>query len=336
MKRLAIDLGSHTTKIYWVGSGVVLSESTCVAVEQHANGQYTIRALGDEARSLYTTADDNTHIVNPIKEGAIQNLPLMAQLLAYFLKKIELPPRKAQKVEVIFIVPVGYSSQLVAQYTELCELCHIGRGYVVPSPYAGVIEQTMTLRSHLPMFGVNIGHSKTDLAVFSADGIISGFSVNLGSGNVDAHIIDELAENYHTHVGSATAERIKIKVGSLEEDDNKKTLVDSRNMLTGQPMQISVSSPQLLDVITLYIDKLIEYIRLVLVKLPPEVSSLVVRSGMYLSGGFACMDGVQKYLSRQLGMPVHVSEYPLYSAVIGAGFIIEEDDLLYSLAQELN
>ncbi len=327
MNRLVIDIGSWITKIYMLGSGVVLSEATCIAVQNESGGGITLRAFGDAARALSGKAAQNTRIVNPVCEGNIVHPELLCELLKYFLEKIEITPRKAKQTEVMFVIPCSAKRNLRMTYLEIARLCNVGRVYFTRTPFAAVLGHNVALSDTSPMFCVDVGYGKTDIAVFSLDGIISGFTVNLGGGNIDVHIMDMLAENFSVKIGAATAEKLKNVVGSLLEDDNKMMVAAGRDVDSGAPATVAVNSSQLSEVIKIYVDKIIEYSRAVLADLPAEVSSAVVNGGIYLSGGLAKMDGFAKYFSDRLSIKVNECEEPSLAAVIGGCTVLSSPDL---------
>lgn len=330
MIRLAIDVGSYVTKIYMLGCGVVLSEATCVAVESSVtDGQteLTIKAYGDRARALSGRAALNTHIVNPVFEGDIKHPKLLAPLLSYFLNKLEISYKKAKKCEVVFILPCGARPQLTEKYRQVAEECGLGRILFTRTPYAAVLGHNVTLTETAPVCSVDIGYGVANIAVFSLDGMISGITVNLGSGNIDVHLMDLVAENFGLKIGSLTAERLKNVVGSLLEDDNKMTVVDGRDIKSGAPSSVAVNSSEIEDVIKLYVDKIAEYVTAVVKKLPAEVASAVMRGGVYVSGGLTEIDGFADYFSDKLGIAVNQCEVPRLAAVIGGGMILASDYL---------
>ncbi len=332
MTRLVIDIGSWITKIYMLGCGVVLSEATCVAVESGKDdGAASIKAFGDEARLLSGRAAQNTRIINPVCEGEIVHASLMTKLLGYFLDKIEVTPRKARTTEVMFVVPCSATPETRSVYASVARACGIGRTYFTRTPYAAVMGHDVTITRTTPVFCVDVGYGKTDIAAFSLDGIISGFTLNLGGGNIDVHIVDLLGENFSFKIGALSAERLKNTVGSLLEDDNKITVVDGRDSESGAPSSISVNSSQLEEVIKLYVDKIVEYTRAVLSQLPAEVSSAVVHDGIYLSGGLVGMDGFAKYFSERLGIKANMCEEPSLASVIGGCRILSDSGLCAKL-----
>ncbi|MGN1372783.1 MAG: rod shape-determining protein [Candidatus Coproplasma sp.] len=326
MNRLVIDLGSWTTKIYMLGCGVVLSEATCVAVAEE-DGEVKVKALGNTARELSGKSAKDTRIINPVFEGDIVHHELAVQLLNHFLAKIEITPSKAIKTEVMFVVACSADEKLRQKYIDLAYDCGIGRVYFTRTPYASVLGHNITISNTRPVFCLDLGYGKSDAAVFSLDGIISGFTFNLGGGNIDVHIMDLLAEQFNVRIGANTAERLKNTVGSLIEDDNKTLVVGGRDMLTGSPSQTAVNSSDLLGVIRLYVDKICEYVKVVLSELPAEVTSAVAEGGVYLSGGLAKMDGMADYISARLDIGVNVCEEPSLASVIGGCTILSSPEL---------
>lgn len=334
MRRVAIDFGSSETKICIVGSGVVLKEATCIAVEEDGEKSFAVKAYGDKARALFGRAAVNTHIVNPVFEGDIVHENLAVCLLTYFLEKIEISRRKARYTEVIFILPCGSGEELKEKYKRIAAECGIGAVYFTITPFAAVLGHNVTISESRPMFCIDIGYGITNIAALSQDGLIYGININLGGGNIDKHIIAELADKKNLNIGALTAEKIKNVVGSLLHDDNKMTVIDGRDRESGAPSSLAVNSSHVYEYIVTYIDKILEYVSLVLAKLDAEVASGIVHGGIYLSGGLMKMDGLAEYIHDKLGIPVNIPDEPQLAAVIGAGTILSNDYLFTRLATE--
>ncbi|MCD7729704.1 MAG: rod shape-determining protein [Clostridia bacterium] len=323
MIKLAIDLGSWVTKIYMAGCGVVLSEATCAAVEQQAGSEsYSVKFLGNKARALSGKAARDTHIVNPVVDGDIVHEDLVAHLLAFFLGKLEITPRKARRTEILFIIPCGSKAALKEKYLRLADCCGIGKVRFTQLPFAAILGANVPLSEATPVFCVDIGYALTNIAAFSLDGIISGMSINLGGGNIDVHLMDLLAENYNLRVGALTAERLKNTVASFITGDNKMAAIDGRDATSGKPASIAITTEQIREVLALYVDKILEYVTLTISQLPAEVASSVMHTGIYLSGGLAKTDGLAGYISEKLGFPVNITEEPQLTSVIGGGMIL--------------
>ena len=334
MRRIAIDFGSSETKICIAGSGVVLKEATCIAVEEAEENNFIVKAYGDKARALSGRAAINTHIVNPVFEGDIVHENLAVQLLIHFLEKIEISRRKARYTEAIFILPCGSDDSLKEKYKRIADECGLGAVYFTILPFAAVLGHNVAINESTPMFCLDIGYGITSIAALSQDGLIYGININIGGGNIDKHIMSEVADKRNLKIGALTAERIKNTVGSLLHDDNKMTVADGRDLKSGAPSSIAVNSSHIYEYITTYIDKILEYVSLVMAKLDAEVASGIMHGGIYLSGGLMKMDGLAEYIQSKLSIPVNIPDEPQLAAVIGAGTILSNDYLFTRLATD--
>ena len=259
MIRIAVDMGSSSTKIYMPGCGVVLVESTCIAVEEYREGgekKIAVKAYGDKARALSGRAAQGTRIIHPVSEGDIVSEELAVWLFEYFLEKIEITHKKAKRTEVVFILPCGVTRDIRLKYLKMAQSCGISTVYFTLTPFAAVLGHNMSISESLPMFSLDIGHTMANIAALSQDGIIYGLSVSVGGGNIETAIIDEVAERFNLKIGMLTAERIKNCVGSLLPDDNKMNIADGRDLNTGAPSSTAVYSGEIADVIKSFIDKI--------------------------------------------------------------------------------
>lgn len=325
MIKLAIDLGSSETKIFKIGSGIVLAEPSCVAV---ASGTNVVKAIGEEAKRLIGKTAEYTTIVSPVCEADIVNENAAAIMLTYFLKKIEIGPARAKKTEAVFAVPCGAGEELLDKYYRLADACKIGSVRFAEIPFLSAFGQNLMLSETNPVFVIDIGGGTTNIAAFSLDGIIAGVSLNIGGGNVDSHIIDKIADSFNLKIGLLTSEKIKTTIGSLYKNDNDSMIVNGRDITTGRPRSVAVSSPDVYECVKVFADKLVEYTGMVLAKLPAEVSASVWHSGIYLSGGMAKLIGLDDYLSSALQMDVYVSDEPQMAVILGGGAAIGNEDIL--------
>ncbi len=325
MIKLAIDLGSSVTKIFKIGSGIVLAEASCVAV---ATGSSTVKAIGEEAKRLIGKTAEYTTIVFPVFEADIVNEPMAATMLSYFLQKIGISRARAKKTEVVFSVPCGAENDLLDKYYRLSEACGIAVTNFIEVPFLSAFGQNLALNETNPLFIVDIGGGSTNIAAFSLDGIIAGIGLNIGGGNIDSHIIDRVAESFNLKIGLQTSEKLKMTVGSLYAGDDESMIVNGRDITTGRPRSVSVSSKDIYECVKVFADKVIEYTEMLLAKLPAEVSASIWHSGIFLSGGTAKLLGLDDYMSRKLQMDVSVAEEPQMAVVFGGGSAIGNTDLL--------
>lgn len=328
MIKLAIDLGSSVTKIFKIGSGIVLAEASCVAV---ASGTDSVKAIGEEAKKLIGKTAEYTTIVFPVFEADIVNGEMAAVMLTYFLKKIGIGRAQARRAEVVFGVPCGAQNELLDKYYRLAEACGIGTVHFVEVPFLAAFGQSLTLSETTPAFCVEIGGGSTNIAAISLDGIIAGVGLNIGGGNIDSHIIDRIGESFNLRIGLQSGEKVKCTVASLYPADNESMIVNGRDITTGRPRSVAVSSEDVAECARAFADRIAEYISLVLAKLPAEVSASVWHTGIYLSGGGAKLIGLDDYLSRKLQMDVNLPEEPQMAVVLGGGSAVGNDDILQAV-----
>ena len=322
MLKLAIDFGTSVTKIYRLGSGIVLAEATCVTVQKDTG---EIRAYGNDAKRLLGKTADQTDVCFPVYEGEIVSEKLAAALLEYFLRKAA---GKAFSVEALFCVPCGFKPESREKIYRVAKSAGISRVNFAEAPFLSALGQDVPLSESNPVFAIDIGAGVTSVATFSLDGIIAGISMNVGGNNMDIHIIDHIADKFNLKIGSLTSEKLKNTVGSLIEDDNQSTIINGRDITTGKPRSVSVSSSDIEFPVRIYIDKIVEYAEMVLKKLPAEVSAAVGKNGVYLSGGVAGLAGLADYVAEKLQMEAHISGDPQMSVVLGGGRAVGNPALL--------
>lgn len=319
--QIAIDLGNSSSAIYKKGSGIVLSEPSVVAVDSSSG---SIKAIGADAKRLVGKTAENTAIVFPIYEGEIVNEQLAATMLSHFLKKTDCKRVKS----ALFCVPCGIDALSLDKYRKLAALCNIKRAVFVIEPILSALGQNVALNEFSPCFAINIGGGVTNIAAFTLDGVIAGISMNIGGGNIDAHIIDHIAEKSFVKIGLLTAERLKINAGSLLEGDRTAMAASGRDVTTGKPRSVNISADYIFEPISIYIDKIIEYAIDLLSKLPAEVLAEIRQTGLFLSGGCAKFAGTESYFSKKLGMSVHIADPAELAAVSGSGYCLSNPTLL--------
>ena len=324
MIKLAIDFGTAITKIFRLGSGIVLAEPTCVTLQKDTG---EIRAYGEEAKRLLGKTSGATEVCFPVFEGEIVNERLASALLEYFLKKVT--ARSA--IEALFCVPCAFSQNAREVYYKVAKAAGISRVSFVEVPYLAALGQDVPLSESNPVFVLDIGAGKSSAAVFSLDGIIAGITMNVGGNNIDRHIIDHIADNFKLRIGALSSEKLKNTVGSFFENDNQSCAVNGRDVETGKPRTEVVSSGDILFPVQVYIDKILEYAELVLKRLPPEVSAAMCKNGIYLSGGVCSLAGFSDYVAKRLQTEAHLAPDPVTCAVLGGGRVIGNASLLHKI-----
>lgn len=322
-EKFAIDFDSNITNIYKMGSGLVLSEPTVVAVD--SGEKSIVKAIGSDANKLIGKTTKNTKTVFPVFEGEIVNETVATELLSGFLKKIQ-----AQKFnsETVFSVPCGIDYQMLEKYRRVAKGAGLYKTHFIEAPILSALGQRLPLSDSKPFFIIDMGGGTTNIGAVSLDGVIAGVSVNFGSNKISADIIDYIAERYGMQIGLLTAEKIKKEIGSLDETDGLSMIINGRNIKNGSPMALNIKAFDLYEPIKVYYDKIIEIATNVLKKLPPEVSAEVRRSGIYVSGVCSTIYKLQKYYDDKFDMQVNVAEKGGMCVVLGGGAVLANPTLL--------
>lgn len=333
MWKLAIDLGSSTTKIYRAdtSSGIVLAEPSCVAI---AGADREVKAVGKDAKNLIGKTAEYTSIVYPVYEGEIVDARLAAVMLKEFFTRIGMKSAALRRAHVLFSVPCGARRSLLNDYINLAEECGLKKVFFVEQPYLSAVGGGAVLSDLDPVFCIDVGGGVTNIAVVSADGIIAGVSMNVGGNNMDANILARIAKTKGLRIGALTAEKIKNEIGSLYPNARGAMVAEGSSVETCRPASASVQASDITDCIRIYIDKIIEYAGAVLRKLPAEVAATVNRNGVELSGGVMKIPYLAQYISSKLEMRCHVCEEPQFATVLGGGTVIRDKTLLSSFAKE--
>ena len=324
MIKLAIDLGSSMTKIYRAdtNNGIVLAEPSCVAV---VGEDREVRAVGKEAKNLIGKTAELTNIFYPVYEGEVIDVRLASIMLKEFLARVGVKASAVKRTQVLLSVPCGISEQTLSGYRDLLEECGLRKFYFVEQPYLAALGAGF---GGEPVFCLDIGGGVTNAAVVSADGIISGLSINVGGNNIDSDIIVKISENKQLLIGAITAERIKNEIATLENTARGSVVAEGSSTTTYQPASVSIQAGEITESVRIYIRKACEYAAAVLWNLPAEVAAAVNRNGIYLSGGLMKIPHVAQYIANRLGMRYRVYDEPQFVTVLGGGVLLQDKELL--------
>ena len=331
MIKLAIDMGSSMTKIYRAdtNSGIVLAEPSCVAVVAGDE----IKAIGKEAKNLIGKTAEFTSIVYPVYEGEIVDMRLAEAMLKEFLARIDVKSSALRKAQVLFSIPCGISEKTLSDYMALTEECGLRKVWFVEQPYLMALGGGAVLSDTDPIFCLGIGGGVSNAAVISADGIISGISMNVGGNNIDANIISRIASNSELLVGALTAEKIKNEICSLSPSARGTMVAEGSSTKSCQPAAVSVQAGDLTECVRVYVNKIVEYAIEVLRTLPAEVAATVNRNGVLLSGGIMKIPYVPQHIGAALGMRYRVCEEPQFATVLGGGLLLRDKVALAKFAK---
>ena len=322
---IAIDLGSVNTVIYQLGSGVVLSEPSVVALS--VNGKSSIRAVGSEAKKLIGKTAETTKIVFPIVEGEIADVKNATAMTENFLNKITLR-KLSLRPKALVSVPCGIENDEIKKYAKVLSGAGVYNADFVESPILTALGLGIPVSESTPCFIIDVGGGTTNIAAVSLDGVIAGVNVNMGGRNVDAMIINRIADLFGLRIGMLTAEKIKTQIASLIEGDATRTVINGRDIESGKPRSVSVSASDVLLPVAAFFDKIFEIASMVMAKLPAEVSAEIRRSGVYFSGGVSRLPGLDGYFRENMAIRANEFEDPEMTAAIGGEILLGNEKLL--------
>lgn len=322
---LAIDIGTSKTAIYQKGTGLVLSEPSVVATSQGKNSG--LKSAGSDAKKLIGKALPNIKINFPVFEGLI-TLPFATTLmLGHFITKITgknmfLRP----KIRALITTPCGISNLDKQVFESVANEAGIKEAIIIESPNVSVLSLPVSALS--PVLVIDIGGGKTDIAVVSDDGIISGCSLGIGGNNMDTGIIDYLSDEYKFKIGLLTAEKTRIQIGSLYENDTLGLEINGKDIIKGIPCSMEITSDNISQTLIYYYEKIAEVTKSLIDSLDKDISKIIYSTGAYVIGGASAIAGLEGFLSGYLKMPVKFIEDSSYAAVNGAGKALNDKNLL--------
>jgi rod shape-determining protein MreB len=324
IKKLGIDLGTTNTLVFVPKKGVVIFEPTIVAYDLHDN---RILAVGKEAKEMIGRTPDDIGAYRPLKDGVIADYKTTKTMLKYFISKA-LGGFNFFKPTLIISGPAGITS------TERRAVINAGieagarEVFLVREPILAALGAGIPINSASGHMIVNIGGGTTEVAVISLGGIVSWSSLRVAGNKFDEAIVNYVKKKYNLAIGEQTAEKIKIEAGSALPQKNKiETEAKGRDLTTGLPKSIIISSNEIAEAITPYLEEIGESIRNVFLNTPPELAADIIEKGIVLSGGSALLRNLDEFISRITGVNAYVAEDPLYCVAKGTGIILEHLDI---------
>ena len=326
---IGIDLGTASTLVYLKNEGIVLCEPSVVAIEA---GTLKTLAVGEEAKRMLGRTPGNIVAIRPMRDGVIADFDITESMLRYFIKKVH-SSRGLVRPRIVVAVPSGITE--VERRAVKDSALHAGARevYMIEEPIAAAIGVGLPIQEPSGNMIVDIGGGTTEMAVISLAGVVFSKSIRVGGDELDAAITNYLKRTYNLMVGERTAEDIKIKIGSaypLEEEIIME--VRGRDQVAGLPKMITVNSEEIREAITEPVSQIIEAIRITLERTPPELSADLIEKGLILAGGGSLLRGLDKLVSEETGLPVHVADDPLTAVVLGAGKVLSELNYLKHLS----
>lgn len=316
---LAIDLGTANTLVYQQGRGIVFNEPTVVAMNPRSGD---VVAVGRDAWDIAGRAPSDVAAVRPLLRGAITDFDVARQMIRMVLRAAGVG--RFPKPRVLVCV----ASVLTPVERRAVEEAVTAGGArsvsLVDEPLAAAIGAGLPIQDPIGSFVVDVGGGTSEMAMVALGGVVTGKAVRIGGFDLDSAIQEHIRSVHGVAIGDTTAERIKMEVGSAyPAADAGAAEIRGRELSTGQPRTIEVSPEEIREVLAEPVGTIVEATRLCLSESPPELAHDVLETGLFLTGGGALLRGLDMRLARECEVPVHLTEQPLSTVVLGAGRLLD-------------
>lgn len=324
---LAIDLGTANSLVYVRGKGIVINEPSIVAVNQKT-GQ--ILSIGEEAKKMVGRTPAHIRAVRPLVRGVVSDFEVTEQMLKYFIEKAH---RKRfislSWPRVVIGVPCRATEVEKKAVEDAAKNAGAREVFLIEEPLAAAIGARLPIQEAKGSFLIDLGGGTTEIAVISLGGIVNSTSLTVAGDKLSEDIIQYIQQRYKLLIGERSAEEIKIGIGqAIPLKEQKEMPLRGRNLITGLPEQILVTSEDIRRAMEKSLNQIVEAVRATIEATPPELLADVMSDGIFLSGGGALLKGLDILLAAAIKMKVNIIEDPLTSVARGGGIILERLDEL--------
>ncbi len=316
---IGIDLGTASVLVYVKGKGVVLKEPSVVAFDRDTN---KIKAIGEEARLMLGRTPGNIVAVRPLRQGVISNYTVTEKMLKYFIQKAIGKSRFRGVVSVC--VPSGVTEVEKKAVEDATYEAGAKSVAIIEEPIAAAIGAGIDISRPCGNMIVDIGGGTTDIAVISLGGTVASTSIKIAGDDFDEALVRYMRKRHNLLIGERTAEDIKIKIGSAYRRPETVAMdVRGRNLVTGLPKTISVTSEETEEALRGTTSQIVEAVHSVLEKTPPELAADIADRGIVLTGGGCLLYGLEELIEEKTGINTMTAEDPMTAVAIGTGKYVE-------------
>ena len=318
---IGIDLGTASVLVYVKGKGVVLKEPSVVAFDRNTN---KIKAIGEEARLMLGRTPGNIVAVRPLRQGVISDYTVTEKMLSYFISRTVGKSLFGRKPRISVCVPSGATEVEKKAVEDATYQAGAREVSIIEEPVAAAIGAGIDIAKPCGNMIVDIGGGTADIAVISLGGVVVSNSIKVAGDDFDEAIVRFMRKKHNLLIGERTAEEIKINVGTVYKRPENLTMdVRGRNLVTGLPRTITVSSEETEEALREATSQIVEAVHSVLEKTPPELASDIADRGIVLTGGGSLLSGLEDLIEAKTGINTMTAEDPMTCVAIGTGKFIE-------------
>ena len=324
-KDIGIDLGTANVLIYIKGQGIVLNEPSVVAIDSETKKPL---AVGTEAREMLGRTPGRVQAIRPMKDGVIADFNLTEIMLNHYIRKVN-GKSFLSRPRILICCPSNITQVEKNAIKEAAERTGAKKVFLEEEPKVAAIGAGMDISKPSGNMVIDIGGGTTDIAILSLGGIVTSCSIKVAGNTFDNDIIKYIKDKYKLLVGDRTAEEIKMTIGSVYPSDTvEKMEVRGRDLVTGLPHTITLSSDEVEEALRESVYLLVHQAKNVLEQTPPELSADIIDKGIVITGGGSLIKGFDQLLSHELKVPVFIAESPLTCVAEGTGILLDNLHLI--------
>lgn len=316
---IGIDLGTASVLVYVKGKGIVLQEPSVVAIDTSTN---KVLAVGEEAQRMLGRTPGNIVAIRPLKDGVISDYDVTEKMLKHFIEKVTggVGLFRFFKPQIIVCVPSGVTEVEKRAVIDATMEAGARDVFLIEEPIAAAIGAGIEISQPNGSMVVDIGGGTSDVAVISLGGIVVSTSIKIAGDKFDEAIVKYMRKKHSILIGERTAEEIKINIGSAFPRDKEVTMdVRGRNLVSGLPETIKVSSEETLEALRESVAQIADAVHYVLEKTPPELSADISDKGILMTGGGSLLWGLDKLIAKRTGISVYIADDAISCVAKGTG-----------------
>ena len=315
---IGIDLGTASVLVYIKGRGIVLHEPSVVAIDNNTN---KLLAVGEAARGMIGRNPGGISVIRPLRDGVISDYQITERMLKYFINRaLGAGVFRMLKPRVVVCVPSGVTGVERRAVIEAATQAGARKTYLIEEPIAAAIGVGIDITQPTGSMVIDIGGGTTDIAVIALGATVVSTSIKIAGDKFDESIIKFLRRKYNLMIGERSAEDLKINIGTVYERVQDVTMdIRGRNQVTGLPITVTISSYEMMEALLEPVSSIIEAVRSVLERTPPELASDIAERSIILTGGGSLIYGLDKLIEEKTGIGVTVSDKAISCVVLGTG-----------------
>ena len=318
---MAIDLGTANTLVYVKNRGVVLNEPSVVAV-LNQGGKSKVIAVGEEAKSMLGKTPGHIQAIRPMKDGVIADFVVTEEMIKHFIRKVHNRKTFANP-RIIICVPTGSTPVERRAIHDSALAAGARKVSLIEEPMAAAIGAGLPVSEPRGSMIVDIGGGTSEIAVISLNGVVTKETIRIAGDEMDEAVLQWFRNEHKLEIGLGMSEKIKKTVGSAMKMKSADIAVKGRDLVSGIPKTIEVSSDEVRLALKDPVNQIVEAVKRCLEQTPPELAADILERGIILAGGGSLLKGIDQIIRERTNVPVNVSEDPLLSVVKGTGMVLE-------------